>query len=198
MQLINMMNTKVYALCAGIFVVLAILARKRFGIATGNVLLNVLLFATFIAVFFFTYAVIIEKEIVDDQISYITQGLVSDIALLPPDVKNEMNRKLQAMDSNSESMKAADKKADDNNKKIIKDTIIKIVIAWVVLGLFIVFLIRSDNNYYDFSAKKLLVQAFIALAGIGITEFLFLKYLARYYKSGDPNFVKLQILQNIN
>ena len=194
MQIIDLLNTWTYIACAVVFVLVSYLARKKHGMFIANTLLNVMLFAIFIAVFFFTYAAQIEKKIVGDQMSYIAQSMVSDAALLPAPIVNALKSSMKVNDT--QSMQQADADASESNKQLIKSTAIKIAIGCVIVGILIVFLVRGDEKENK-EILKMIIQALIALAGIGVTEFLFLRYLVRYYRAGDPNFVKLQIAHNL-
>ncbi len=183
-----------YVSFVALFLIIGFFNKENHGIFIGNVLLHVLLIATFICIFYFAYAVTIEKQIVVDQLSFIVDGLSGNAALLPQDMRDSFKT---SFNNTSPINKEQDNAAEKHNSAILKATIIKIVCAYVIFGILIVYFIKKDKDYNNFKLNHLLINALAALIGVGITEFLFLRFIARYYKSGDPNFVKLKMIEKL-
>jgi hypothetical protein len=45
--------------------------------------------------------------------------------------------------------------------------------------------------------KNLMIHNLIALGGVALTNFVFIKYITTQYMSADPNYVKLKVLENL-
>ena len=160
----------------------------------ANVFLLVIFIATFLSVFFFTYASNIEKQIVENQVDYILNDFLSPVSLLSPQIKTQIGASISTI--TPPNMTQEDNLVAQHNSAIEKKVFITIGIILVV-GLIIIFIMSKKCG---FSFKKLLINNLIILTFIGLTEFCFLTFLAQYFKSGDPNHVKatiLKILQTI-
>lgn len=81
----------------------------------------------------------------------------------------------------------------EKNKKILKEAVLVVGISSLCLILIVIILIIK----YKINWKKLLIINIIVLIVIGIVEFSFLTFIAQNYKSFDPNYVKYQIIENL-
>ena len=90
-------------------------------------------------------------------------------------------------------MTVADKKVNDNNTQLQ-------VKAGVILGILLVVSLVTAwyiSEKYKLNLPFILSQNLILLCGIGLVEFVFLKFIAANYISANPNIVKKKILEII-
>jgi len=154
-----------------------------------NVVINVALIATFIAIFYFTYVVTEEKQIFNKQVDIITTDIISYIKpfLTQKDINNIINK-----------LKVPDTTQQDNqiivyNNNLKNDAIKKILIVFSVCMIIGYFICHNYNyNFIDYLKYNLLL-----LIIIGLTEFSFLHMIASKFISGDPNYVKYKIFTNV-
>lgn len=158
----------------------------------AQIILNVILVATFITIFYFTYAKNIEEQILIKQMKYITNNLLDDFSLFVPKTQFPILKKsLQNM--KEPDLTDQDKEVAENNKKVMKQTfavLIPVVIVSLLVMLFIVYT-------YNLPLTDILMQGLLTLIVVGIVEFVFLKYLGGNFYSADPNYVKYKIIDEI-
>lgn len=157
----------------------------------ADIVISVLFVATFLTVFFFTFAVKIEGEIVKEQVDYIVKDLTDDLDLLPPDVTNFLRQQVKS--GKRPDMKSADDAVQKSNDEIFWSTI-KIVSAALGVGLVGVYV---ASRYWEFSMLDSLKRNLVILTFIGLTEYVFLMVFGRKYISADPNYVKLVALNKL-
>lgn len=156
-----------------------------------NIILHVILIATFIAIFFFTYASKVEQVIVQEQVDYIVRDLTSDLIILPKSYRDQLRAAVDRI--TVPDMSAEDNEVIEYNRELLKK-VIKIVIGFVIIGLVVVgFLVYK----YNLSVKDLFIKNLVVLLFIAATEYIFLTYLASHYQSGDPNFAKLSFVKSL-
>lgn len=157
-----------------------------------NIILNVIFIATFIAIFFFTYGTFVEKSVIKEQVNYAITDLVGNAQFFLTEYQLEMLKQyigtIQIPD-----MSQADKQAKQHNKKLIIEASIIMGILLIV-GIIISVIL---SIVYKFSFGKLLILNLVILIFIALTEFMFLTFLGKRYKSLDPNFIKVTILETI-
>jgi hypothetical protein len=156
----------------------------------SNVILSVAFAATFIGIFFFTYAKNVEKDVVVNNVNYTVDSLLSGITVvLNDDVKNILSDQVSQVKLGD--MSGADKEVDDNNSKLLIQS------AQILGTLFVVSLVSTFiiAKYYDLDFTELIIQNLILLCGIGLTEFVFLKYIIANFISANPNIVKKKVLE---
>lgn len=156
------------------------------------IILTVSVVATFLTIFFFTYASKIEEEIVIEQMNYITNDLLDSINIFVPDNLRK-NLKSQLNYIKPDDLSKEDKKAKESNKKVLTSTI-KIIIPFLIIS-FITVIIMSYK--YDFSFKKILLETFFVLCVVAIIEYMFLTKFTRYFISADVNFVKYKFISSL-
>ncbi len=159
-------------------------------------IVNLLLFASFAAafltIFFFTYVKNIEKEIVVNNVTYITDNLIDNYTiLLGKDQKEYIAKLLDNININD--MSKEDQNVIDKNKKLFNKTI-KILVIGLIIILIITFIICSK---YNIKYTDVLIKNFVLLIFIGIVEFVFLKYFIKNYLSANINFVKSELVKTI-
>lgn len=156
----------------------------------SNVILSVAFAATFIGIFFFTYAKNVEKDVVVNNVNYTVDSLLSGITVLVNDnVKTILSNQVSQVKLGD--MSGADKEVDENNKKLLIQSA-QILGTILVVSLVSTFMIAK---YYDLDFTELIIQNLILLCGIGLTEFVFLKYIIANFISANPNIVKKKVLE---
>jgi hypothetical protein len=167
----------------------------------SNVLLHVVLLATFVSVFFFTWGSRVEKEVVKKQTNAVVDSFSQDIKLFVPadqlaQWKPYLDQFLVPPD-----MAEQDKEAADKNKALLVKTakIIGLVDGVAILLIIILWIVgmKAAGGKYQFSMTNLLKENAVILLFVAITEFAFVSLVAGNYKSADPNLVKLAIVQSL-
>ncbi len=159
-------------------------------------IVNLLLFSgfagSFLTIFFFTYVKDVEKEIVLNNVKYITNNLIDNYTiLLEQDQKTYIANLLNNININD--LTNEDKIVIDKNKNLFNKTI-KILIIGLICVLVLTFIICSK---YNIKYTDVLIKNLILLVFIGIVEFIFLKYFIRNYLSANINFVKSELVKTI-
>ena len=170
-----------------------------------NLILHVTLIALFIALFFFSYGSLVEGVIVRKQCEDIVESLMGNVrAVLTPDELDRLASSL-ADGSKHREATAADDDACLRNRRT-RSRALRIVMiaaasaAGLVLLLWGVGLLRNRSKFartvgltghqvLDMAMINVIVVTFVAF-----TEYSFLTFVVRNYRSADPNFVKRQIL----
>ena len=156
----------------------------------ANIILNITFAATFIGVFFFTYGSYIERQIIRDQMDYIVNSVYKDINTYVP---NKYVNMFLPMANNIPipDLLNADNIVADKNRQLIKTAGI-VLLTLFTLGLSAAYVLSKK---YGFNLRELIIDNIVVLIFIALTEFVFLTFIGRYYRSGDPNYIKLGIVQ---
>jgi len=154
----------------------------------ANIILHVILIATLITVFFFTYATNVEEQIVKNWVDYIVEDLVNDRKILPNDAINALKLGVDSIEL--PDMASVDSEVTEKNKKLL-DKVTILIVSVLIAGLSFVYFMSKK---YNFDFVSLLKHNAIVLVFVGLTEFCFLTYLAKNFRSGDPNHVKKTLL----
>jgi len=169
-----------------------------------NVILSVIFAAGFICIFFFTYAKNVEKQVVINNLNYIVNSLLSSPIYLFKNlsVYNYVNNKLSELKSPNDDLD------EDSNVIKINNDLMKKSYTYIgillFVGLIIVFVLSIYKNR-DNDIKSGLIYFFILIlknlfmtSGIGLTEFIFLKFVASQFMAADDNVIIKQVLINIS
>lgn len=157
-----------------------------------HIILSVIFAATFLTIFYFTYVCKVEKDIVHNQIIFLTDNMYSEMLdYLPGNMIEKLGGKIASIKRPDLSLE------DDAIKKQNREIFIKTIKSLAILdiiGLSVSFLIaRYHNvNFIETLLNNLLILCFIAG-----TELAFLKIFIVDYISVDPNIIKLQILNKL-
>jgi len=159
-----------------------------------NILLNAGLIIIFIAIFFFTYVSVLEKDIIKKQANIITSDLVSSIKpfLTNTDIIN-LKANLKTPDMTEQDNQSI---IDNQNVKNTAYTYVIIIYAIIIttaLLLSIYFIDPERNNYITNVQLNLII-----LIIVGLTEFIYAISLPSNYIIGDPNYVKHKIITSIH
>ena len=158
-----------------------------------NVIISVAFIATFIGVFFFTYAKKIEQDIVKEQTASIVHDIVGDLKVFVADDAMPMLTMLTSQIPTPD-MSGADAEAAENNAALLKKATKVIIIGNLIAAAAIYYF----YNQQPFDIVDMLKHNAIILMFVGVTEFVFLTYVARYFISADPNMVKYHVVKTLN
>lgn len=152
-----------------------------------NVLFGVLFISIFIVVFFFSYARIMEKNVIEIQTEQVVDYFFDDFVILLQNdqVKDLAKQMLSNLDSYTED---DDARINAKNQEIINQSLMLISIFATVLLLLIIFLFVKNCNKIDL--QKMFLKNVALLLVVALTEFLFTTYIASKYISFDPNYIK--------
>ena len=159
-----------------------------------HVLLNFLLASLLISVFFFTYGVYIEKEIIKNQMAYLSEYAVQMINLSGPEIKTTVQTALKTY-AKSEISSSHDKQIVENNSKI-KLNAIKIL-GILTGAVFILVFALSYFVQFKLDFIHIINQSLVILLGIAFVEFVFLTFFASRYISVDVNKIIFTVLEII-
>jgi hypothetical protein len=156
------------------------------------ILLNIAFVATFLTIFFFTYASKVEKKVVENQMQYITNNFLDNISLfIPFDKRKQIHDYLQEVKLPDMTMR--DNIVVQNNDKIMNEAF-KAVLTFLLSTVFITFLL---SYYFDFSYKEIMFQSFLTIVIVAVVEYTFLTMFGSKFISADVNFVKYKIIETI-
>ena len=158
----------------------------------ANLIFNVNIYAIFLVIFYFTYAVQVENQILDIQINDIIGDITTDIKDVITDQQAATLRNIL------DNITLPDLSSDDivvekSNANILKYSIIAISVFTALCILSIILM----HYFYKIDISHNIVKNFVILFFIAITEILFLNFVSKSYKSLDPNVVKKLIIQKI-
>lgn len=155
-----------------------------------NILVSVALIAIFICIFFFTYAKNLEKVIIVNQTKELVYDLTSDVLKFKPirDSLKPFVKKLK-----SPNMEDQNERVEKRNQLLFRKSFNLIIVSAVILFTIINFLIYIFN----LSFLNIIIPNAIILVFVGLTEFLFLRFIAYNYISFDPNYAKYAILKTL-
>ncbi len=156
----------------------------------ASIILHVVLLATFIGLFYFLYATGIERRVITSQVDRLILDITSDLKIILSDTERQ---KIAAIFTNltTPDMSAEDQKAAKSNAELFKK-------ASLVLGLVFVIGISAViilSFVYHFSLTDMLKESAVILITAAATEFVFLSFFARNYRSLDPNMVKSNVVK---
>ena len=156
----------------------------------SSISIAVLLLSAFISIFYFTYVTSVEAAILEDQIKYIVESLVNDTKILPPEYLATLKNQIANMNAD---MADADATAAENNAAIFNMVIKIISVATVAVcaGVYIA------SRYWEFSLWEVAKENLVIIVFIALTEYIFITYFAKKFMSGDPNYVRHQLITQL-
>lgn len=159
----------------------------------SKVLTNVLFIAIFITIFFFTYGSYLEKEIVKDQMTFLSRNLKQLFKLFGNDAND-------ILISNIKQIKLPDlteenKKVKENNNKVKITALIFILSITVLLSSILALLFYRFNGKERYELNKIFSENLVILIFVVAVYFVFFTFFSARYVSIDPNIVKLTILE---
>jgi hypothetical protein len=155
-----------------------------------SILSSVGIVMLFLGIFFFTYAAVVEEEIVKINANIIVEDLLDVIApLLDTKMKTNLVKSLKYP-----NMEEADNSVAKNNSNVMTDSIIKLgIISSVMIVLSVGLAYYTKNNYLNIIGLNLIILIFI-----GLTEYTFLNMIIKKFIAADTNYVRYLILKNLN
>ena len=157
-----------------------------------NFLLSTSFAASFITLFFFTYAKNVEREIVVNNVNYTINDLLSGVfKLMPNNIKKIILNKIDTINFNN--MKSADEETNAANNNLMYFCI-KLYGTLLIVSFALAFIIAKYNHI---NFEDILVSNLNLLVAIGTTEYLFLNQVIAKFISADPNQVKYAIIKNL-
>ncbi len=158
----------------------------------ANIILHVAFISSFLGIFFFTYGSRVEKDVVKDQIDFIVKNFTDDITnTVPPEYLQRISpiiQTLQPPDMSKEDIEVE----EQNHKLLIKAmSVISVVLAISILS--VVYLSKK----YNFDLWNMIKENIVILCFVALTEFCFLTFIGKTFRSADPNFVKFTIIQTL-
>lgn len=168
----------------------------EYNILFSNILTHVGVLAVFLTLFFFTFAIMVEKSIVAKQISFIVEVIINNVFTgIKQENKDKILDKINTAFDNLD-LTEADKEVEESNNKIFIKSIKFIgIIIFIVLVLLIII---AYLNKWTFNHIFLLsFGAFITLLFVAITETSFLLLIASNYLSADPNKIREKTIDNL-
>ena len=153
------------------------------------ILFGVILIATFIAIFFFTYVAKVEGEVIKNQITDIVDDLTESSTLVfTPDqlqaISVMIEQRLKMPDMSKE-----DQEARENNDRL-KQKALKYFGIGISIGIIIILVMWK---IYDLDMLEIIKYSLITLILVGITEYLFVTIVSKNYVIIDPNYVRYLI-----
>lgn len=169
--------------------------------ASIDILLGVVMIATFISVFFFTYVSRVEGEIVESQVRKIVKDLTSSLAFYSSGSNNNAKEMLlkQALERLTvPDLSSADAEVREKNHEIKKKAAL-IFGVLIAIGVFIIFILYVIGHKYGkkIELRKLIISNIIILVLVAITEFVFVTTVSKNYQIVDANFVRYRILADL-
>jgi hypothetical protein len=158
----------------------------------SSIFMMVIFVASFLALFFFVYATKVEEQVVEHQVDFIVNDLISPTRMLSKEQSKYLRAAIQLIDP--PDMSKEDNEVVEHNKKVFTDAI-KIIIIFVVVGIAIIYFLAKK---YNFSFKEILKNNLIVLCFVGITEYIFLTYIGSAFYSANPYYVKKLIVDKLS
>ena len=153
-----------------------------------ELILYITFIAIFIGIFYFTYVISVEKQIIKSQASLIANDFAASVNILPNNLIKSFKDNIQITDT-----KLDVDQIEHNNalRKKTYDTLFYVFISGILLSYFI-----CEKNHYNYST--FLIKALIVLIFVGLTEYTFLIMVIKNYISADPNYIKYALLSSLN
>ena len=156
-----------------------------------NIIVNVALIGTFLGIFFFTYASVVEQDIVKKNMKIVANNIMTFVnPLLDSNTKKDIINNLKAPD-----MALVDAKILASNKKIESTAFMQLIMILIIAlscGFIITTIFMPDDNFGKIIGINLIIVVFI-----GLTEYTFLHFLPVNYISADTYYVRYIILSTL-
>ncbi len=151
-----------------------------------DALLQVMMIAVFIGVFYFTYAKNVEKQVVINTVHYLTSELFKEMASYMPNMNIHS-------DIQPPNLQSADQEVQSSNMLLIE----KAVKSLSILFIFTLLVTYGMSRYLGISYYERLKHNVIILVFIALTEFSFLNIVGRNFITVDPNKIRLNVIKTL-
>ena len=163
-------------------------------------LVMVALYTVFVTVLFFTFGKYIETSVAKNNADLLVDSLTDDIKFFGTNLAPKEFQKISDLlkQLKSPNMDKEDQAVNDQNMKLIKNTMFYILIGalsaiLVGLILWVILLRRPIKQYFTFIfPHALILLGFVALVG----DYIFIT-ISKNYRSLDPNVAKKAIMDTI-
>lgn len=156
----------------------------------SSVVLQVTLIIIFISIFFLSYTTVIEKDIVVEESDALVDEMFGDLKLVISPQYLEVIRGSMT-DLKPPDMREADAITAANNKVLVNNTLL----IMFIVGIFGFGITAFISLRYNVDMAELSKEAIFGLLAVCIVEYVFLTFLAKNYRSLDPNRIKLHIVE---
>lgn len=158
-----------------------------------DILLGVVLIATFIATFFFTFVSKVERDVVKGQMEKIVRDLTQTIKLYTSNQGG--GEQISKLVSNLQvpNLQKQDDAVTEHNKAIKKK-------AGIIFGVIILvglIIIISQARYIKSELDIIIFANLLVLGFVALTEYLFVSRVSKNYQIIDGNYVRYLILKDI-
>lgn len=173
-------------------------------------LITLVLYALFVAAFYFLVAAKVERRVVNNNVDRVLDNMISDLSAALSESDREA-LKSAIVGVKAPDMKAADNEVKKENSSLTKKTFIvlgsiaagALVIVMLIWGLMRLhalkklpsFQARPGIGYPD--GVLVIVMALLAFAAVVVTEFIFLYAVGARYWALDDNKVKESVTQTL-
>ncbi len=157
-----------------------------------DIMLGVVLIATFIATFFFTFVSKVEGEVVKNEMEKIVRDLTATIKLYTLNSDTTVIKNVVASLS-PPNLSSQDRNVDEHNSEIKKK-------AAIIFGIIIIsgiIIILTQIKYIKTDLGGIILSNIIVLGLVGLTEYLFVTNISKNYQIVDGNFVRYLMLKNL-
>ena len=161
--------------------------------AAADIIIHVALVATFIIIFFFTYASMVEKKIISNETREIVQVFASKASSLLSDEQNEYVRSLLKK-IEPPDMSSPDADVKQSNSNLMRKTFWCLAIVLAASAVVVSVLHRAGS----FSIGKLFWSNILALVVIAVVYFCFLTLFAKNYKPSDYSLVENSFFKTLD
>lgn len=163
-------------------------------------LVMVALYTVFVTVLFFTFGKYIETSVAKNNADLLVDSLTDDIKFfgtnLAPKEFQEISKLLKQI--KPPNMSKQDQDVNDQNMKLIKNTMFYVLIgalSGILVGLilWVALLRRPFKQYFTF----IFPHSLILLGFVAMVEIIFFITISKNYRSLDPNIAKKAIVDTI-
>jgi len=164
-----------------------------------KILMNVLFISIFISMFFFSFGTYVEEKNVDKQLNILANN-INDVIKVSGKIPNTtlynyINNNLLSSEKIN-IIKQNDNQNKHSNKKIVKTVTIYNVIFFVVI-ISIVVLLKINYRIKGSDIRNLVIESFIILFFIALTESIFIYFFGSKFVSININDIKLKFVEMI-
>lgn len=155
--------------------------------------MNVLFISLFIAIFYFTYAPILEKHVIEHDMDLLCYELLNTSKVFGSDIN-------KLISENVNNIKLPDLSHDDfeidkTNRSVINNVVLYNII-FIIIVLVLIYL-ATKYSKESLNLSEIVTENIIILIFVGFIEFSFITFFGSRYVTIDPNKTKLSILSSL-
>lgn len=157
-----------------------------------TIIINVLFISLFIAIFFFTYGVYIEANIIKFQMNFLAINISDIIKLFGRDITNDIKNTINNLPKID--FTNIDSDIEKKNKTVKYNALIANIIFLIFTILLVIFLYNKSST--KINLFNILIKNFIILLFIGLTYFIFIYFYGSKFISVNPNLLYYNIIKH--